>query len=62
MLFVLQHQPYLGVRLEDSLGSAVYQKLVVIRRRRWTLHIVYRVKRDSLAVEYIDPSWVRRTF
>lgn len=61
MLYVLQHTPRIGVELEDDLGEAFYRKLVLVRRRRWTLHIVYRLEADDLIVEYIDASWVRRS-
>ena len=60
MLLLLQRLPRLGTQLEDHLRDVFYQKLVVVRRRRWTLHIVYRIIGDTLAVEYIDPSWLRR--
>lgn len=58
---MLQRLPHLGVRLESSLGAVYYQKLVRIRRRRWTLHILYRIDRDNLLIEYVDPTWVRRS-
>lgn len=60
MLRVLQHVPFLGVRLENTLGGVYYQKLVTVRRRRWTLHILYRIDHDNLLIEYVDPVWVRR--
>jgi hypothetical protein len=53
--------PRLGSRLEDALGHAYYDEVVIVRRRRWTLHIVYSIEEANLVVWYIDPSWVRRT-
>ena len=45
----------------DPVGEVFFRKLVIVLRRRWSLHIVYRILGDSLRVEYIDPAWVRRT-
>jgi hypothetical protein len=53
--------PHIGVKMEDHLGGVFYQKLAVVLRRRWTLHIVYQLRGDDLLVEYIDPSWLKRT-
>ena len=59
-ILLLRQLPHLGIRLEDTLGDVFYEKLVIVLRRRWTLRIVYRIDGDTLAIEFIDPSWVRR--
>ncbi len=61
VLRLLQHHPYVGLELLDENGDVFFRKLVIVRRRHRTLHIIYRLEGENLLVEYIDPAWVRRT-
>jgi hypothetical protein len=60
MLYLLARLPRLGVQLEDFYGASYYHKLVLVRRG-WTLRILYRLSETELLVEFIDPSWLRRS-
>lgn len=61
MLLRLQLTPHIGVQLADEHGAGVFHRRLVVVRRGWTLHIVYRIRSDDLLIEYVDPPWIRRT-
>ena len=61
---LLQQLPRIGVPLSisDDDQSETFTKLVVVHRRaRWTLRIVYRIQANDVIIEYVDPSWLRRS-
>ena len=55
-LRVLAHVPLSGRQLPFTYET--YTKLVVLRRGRWTIRIVYRIRGDELRFERTEPGWM----
>jgi hypothetical protein len=40
--------------------AGIFEKVVVVRPRRWSYRLVYEVCDRDLILHYIDPSWRKR--
>ena len=56
-LRVLAAVPHSGIGLEID---GFYEKVVIIKRRRWSYRLVYELCGNDLILHYIDPAWRKR--
>lgn len=59
----IQSVPHIGRCLGlDPIGEGeAYDNVVIVRRRpRWTVRIVYELTGDDLVVHFVNPSWLPR--